>query len=145
MFKWPLVCYHNFCEVVLLENSFITDSRAISAANIILLSYTNIQKDKKIMASYVANIQLNEGTGSWELGGFKGKEPRISKRASKLCNNIFVKSFCRHTPSLNTVPRTNNPHTPLSASPDQSQIASASLAMNAHLQWLRYTNSFMVS
>ena len=123
MFKWSLVCSHNFCEVVLLEYSFITDSRAISAAN------TNIQKDKIIMAIYVANIQLNEGTGSWELEGFKGKEPRISKRASKLCNNISVISFCRHAPSLNTVPRTNNPHTPLSA----------------HLQWLRYNNSFMAS
>ena len=36
--------------------------------------------------------------------------------------------------SLNTVPQTNNP---LSALPDQSQIALASPAMNAHLQWLR--------
>ena len=44
LLRWPLVCLHNFCEAVPLENSFLTDSRAIPAANITLLSYTTIWK-----------------------------------------------------------------------------------------------------
>jgi len=41
--------------------------------------------------SYVANIKLNGGTGSWELEGFEGKEPGISKRALNICKNTFAK------------------------------------------------------
>ena len=88
---------------------------------------------------------MNGGTGSWKLEGIKYKELGVSKRALKHSKKNFAKSFCGHTPTrpLNTVPCTNNPHTPHtqithahtapSASPEQSQIASASLAMNAPL------------
>ena len=35
-------------------------------------------------------MKLNGGTGSWELEGFEGKEPDISKRALNLCENTFA-------------------------------------------------------
>ena len=41
---WPSVCSPNFYEVVPLENSFITDSRAIPAANIILLLHERLER-----------------------------------------------------------------------------------------------------
>jgi len=34
-------------QVLPLKNSFITDSRVVPAANMILLSYTNVLKDHK--------------------------------------------------------------------------------------------------
>ena len=74
------------------------------------------------------------------LKGLKARNQELLRELYKLFENTSVKSFCGHA-STPPLPLSHEQITYIHQL-EQSEIASAIPAMNAHLQLIRYNNSF---